>query len=241
MNTETTQKQTNFSSTQAPRTVSQRRANIIIIEDSTLGHESTIKQDTASRLKNYSPIFASEKSAVGQTSVKTGCSSTATETSKDKKDGQVREQLIQAMGAESHTTDSMSDASSSGIIRREERGSSFCDIISSSKCSSSSRGGSHSSLILEDDGSSSDAGISSNDEYRATHSLNHSSDDNDCSDDDDLEQKIKFFFQRIEEQEFVGQPSTVPSATIEVVDVDSSDVHQKLNDDSIFINSTTSE
>ena len=137
-------------------------------------------------------------------------------------------------------------------MRRGERGSSFCDIISSSK--SSIRGGSHSSLILEDDGSSSDAGASSSDEFgnggRATRRLNRSADDHDCDDDDDLEQKIKFFFQRIEQQEIVGEATFT---SIQVHDVDSDMIFtgtaaskkdcSLLNDsiDHSFIMSTTTE
>ena len=73
--------------------------------------------------------------------------------------------------------------------------------------------------MLEDDGSSSDAGVSSTDEYgnsreRLNRSENDLDDDDDCN---DLEQKIKFFFKRIEQQEADFHPMT----TIEVSDIDS--------------------
>lgn len=117
--------------------------------------------------------------------------------------------------------------------RREERGSSFCDILSSSKMTSS-RGASKSSLILEDDGSSSDAGASCSDDFSNGGSrgvANRSSSDDHDDDDHDLEQKIRFFFQRIEQQESVGSTveadTTKLSATIS--DQDTRSLHQ-LND-----------
>ena len=77
-------------------------------------------------------------------------------------------------------------------LRREERGSSFCDISSSK---SSIRIGSNSSLILEDDGS--DAGASSDClSNGGDRHINHSTEE-----DYDLEAKIKWFFQSIEQQE----------------------------------------
>jgi hypothetical protein len=99
--------------------------------------------------------------------------------------------------------------------RREERGSSFCDILSSSKMSSSRVGDSHSSINLEDEASS-DAGASIGDEFSnggvSRGIANHSNKDDDCDDEDlDLEQKIRFFFQRIEQQE---TPSTASAPTI---------------------------
>lgn len=99
---------------------------------------------------------------------------------------------------------SSSRLSSDQPTRREERGSSFCDILSSSKMSSSRVGDSHSSINLEDEASS-DAGASIGDEFSnggvSLVTANHSNKD-DCDDDDlDLEQKIRFFFQRIEQQE----------------------------------------
>ena len=88
---------------------------------------------------------------------------------------------------------------------RDERGSSFSESSSSSH-TSSCRIGSNSSLLL-DDGTSSDAGASSDCCYMSNGGKN---DEDDHSDDEDLEQKIKFFFQRIEQQEIVGidQPMT---------------------------------
>jgi hypothetical protein len=145
--------------------------------------------------------------------------STGKKSSKISEKGQANDGLLGGIGAENQTEGTLSQVSSSR--RREERGSSFCDIISSSK---SSIHGSNSSLILEDDGSSSDAGASSSDEFgngRTTRRLNRSTGDNDCDEEDeDLEEKIKFFFQRIEQQEIVG----LEQPTIQVHDVDS-DLH----------------
>lgn len=109
--------------------------------------------------------------------------------------GSVQGGLVKNKSSNRLTTDEPS--------RRDERGSSFCDILSSSKMSSSRVGDSHSSINLEDEASS-DAGASIGDEYSnggSRGAANHSIKD-DCDDDDlDLEQKIRFFFQRIEQQE----------------------------------------
>jgi hypothetical protein len=74
----------------------------------------------------------------------------------------------------------------------ENRGISFCDSLSSSLSSYKSSNG---SSIAEDDNSSLDAGcISQEDDDDKCSSSNE-------SESDDLDEKIKWFFLRIEEQD----------------------------------------
>jgi hypothetical protein len=81
-------------------------------------------------------------------------------------------------------------SNNSGPKCRESRITSFCETVSSSKSSCRNSA----SSLLEDDGSSSDAGASSND-YDYDRLSN-----NDIHAEDDLECKIKWFFQRIEQE-----------------------------------------
>lgn len=87
---------------------------------------------------------------------------------------------------------------------RDERGVSFCDTISSSK--GSGRGGSSANSIILDDCGSSDAGISSHeDEFeRGAHCSN-------AMDEEDFDYKIKWFFDRVEQQELEESNKSVTS------------------------------
>lgn len=70
--------------------------------------------------------------------------------------------------------------------------------------------------MLEDDGSSSDAGVSSHEDDFDRFSRSA------CHDDEDLDSKIKWFFQRIEEDERIN-PTTNPTTKDFIED------HQTLN------------
>ena len=110
--------------------------------------------------------------------------------------GQEGSSFLRVISSENLCADNSSSNSSN--LRREERGASFCDILNSS--SSSSSQSAKNSLLMEEDGTSSvDASDECSGVSRGRISDGHLDDEND-SDDDDLEQKIKFFFKRIEEQ-----------------------------------------
>lgn len=117
--------------------------------------------------------------------------------------GQVREGLLQNLGA--------SERSTSANRGREERGSSFSDSLSSSKSGCPS-------LMIEDDGTSEAEGssssgydFSSSSNHHQSHHHNHSSNESDDEGDDEcLERKLKFFFESIEQQ----------ATTIEIQDLE---------------------
>jgi hypothetical protein len=87
---------------------------------------------------------------------------------------------------------------------REQRGVSFCDTISLSK--SSFRGADSNNSLILDDSSSSDAGISSHDdEFDRLNRIRY-------IEDQDFDYKIKWFFDRIEQQAAENQPVEKPQA-----------------------------